>query len=103
MFYNKYDYGYIYRCNLNSTMSSQKKLDFPKKMSQFLIPIKQYFKTYKSLRAYYKVYSFSIVALQIYNFMMRYRYKNDIFLQDMIYEYCDLFKISLKKDPLDIL
>ncbi|TDJ80263.1 glycosyltransferase family 2 protein [Campylobacter volucris] len=103
MFYNKTNYGYIYRNNPNSIISTQKAYLFPAKLPSFLIPIKQYFKTYKSLRAYYKVYSFSIVALQIYNFMVYYKYKNDIFLQDMIYEYCDLFKISLKKDPLDIL
>ncbi|TXE88610.1 glycosyltransferase family 2 protein [Campylobacter volucris] len=103
MFYDRHNYGYIYKLNLNSTMSSQKKSHFPKKMPKFLTSIKHHFKTYKSLRLYYKVYSFSVVALQIYNFTIYDKYKNDSFLQNMIYEYCNLFKISLKKDPLNIL
>ncbi|WP_257938861.1 glycosyltransferase, family 2 [Campylobacter lari] len=103
VFYDRYNHGYIYRHNPNSSMSSQKKTNFPRKIPKFLIPIKHHFKTYKSLRIYYKTYSFSIVAFQIYNFINRSEHKSDIFLQNMIYEYCDLFKTSLKKDPLYIL
>ncbi|AJD06747.1 glycosyltransferase family 2 protein [Campylobacter lari] len=103
MFYIKNNYGYIYRSNPDSITSTQKKSTFPKKIPKFLLPIKHHFKTYKSLRMYYKVYSFSIIALQIYNFINRSEHKGDIFLQNMIYEYCDLFKTSLKIDPLHLL
>lgn len=89
-------------------MNSTKELEFPKTMPFYLENLRDYFKTYKELRLYYKIYSFCVAAGYIFKF---YRQsveidksfaKHKAFFDKCVLNLIKIFKISLKNDPLNI-
>ena len=97
-----------YRSRSGSSMNSTKELEFPKTMPFYLENLRDYFKTYKELRLYYKIYSFCVAAGYIFKF---YRQsveidksfaKHKAFFDKCVLNLIKIFKISLKNDPLNI-
>lgn len=97
-----------YRSRSGSIINSMKESKFPKTMPFYLENLRDYFKTYKELRLYYKIYSFCVAAGYIFKF---YRQsveidksfaKHKAFFDKCVLNLIKIFKISLKNDPLNI-
>lgn len=58
-----------YRIRENSTMTSENIEQFPIKLPKFLLPLKQYFTSYKELRSYFRSYSHLVIACNILCFI----------------------------------
>ncbi|RDU54612.1 glycosyl transferase family A [Helicobacter sp. MIT 00-7814] len=117
--------GYIYRSRPNSVTSSQKQTAFPPNLPTALQPLKPYFENYKDLRDYFKAYCYCIVALKIWTFYIDCLALEDAkylestestqaksiqtsaqdykrFFEFTILNHLQIFKTSLKIDPLGI-
>ncbi|MGI0439570.1 glycosyltransferase family 2 protein [Helicobacter himalayensis] len=120
--------GYIYRSRPNSITSSQRQIQktaFPPNIPITLQPLKPYFENYKILRDYFRAYCYCIVALNIWTFYTNYLALEDAkhlestkstqakrtqkgaqehkrFFELTILSHLQIFKTSLKNDPLGI-
>ena len=97
-----------YRSRSGSIISSMQDDTYPKKLPFYLETLKASFKSYKKLRRYYKAYCFCKSAIFVFNF-----YEEKINLEPSFKSYksfftkailnlIQIFKISLKVDPLNI-
>ncbi|WP_066388815.1 glycosyltransferase family 2 protein [Helicobacter himalayensis] len=116
--------GYIYRSRPNSITSSQN-LTLPPTLPPTLQAIEPYFDNYRALRTYFKAYCYCIVALNIWNFyadcfalgdvkhleftkstqakpIQKITQEHKRFFELTILSHLQIFKTSLKNDPLGI-
>lgn len=100
---------YFYRQRTNSIMNSQKDKIFPQKLPHFLEVLRNDFREYRGMRAYYRVYCFVRAGLRIWEFYTQKSEKDEVFerkykdfFSKSILSYMKIFKISLTTDPLNI-
>lgn len=100
---------YFYRQRANSTMTSQNNKTFPQKLPYFLEPLRDDFKDYKDLRAYFKAYCFVLVGFSIWRFYTQKSLKDEAFerkykdfFSKSTLSYMKIFKSPLNPDSLHI-
>ena len=100
---------YIYRARSGSITNNQKQAAFPAQIPSFLEPLRNDFKDYKALRAYFKSYCFVRVGFNIWEFYtqksakdgeFKQRYQN--FFRQIALSYMRIFKSPLTPDTMGV-